>query len=67
VSHGVCDYASDRLLRGYAHCSFAVIAVALAATVIVKRTERGDRMLMQMVTGGAQQTIDNHALDDVPA
>ena len=67
MSHGVRDYGFDRLLRDYAHYSFAVIAVALAATLIVKRTERGDRMLMQMVIGGAQQALDNRALDDFPA
>lgn len=67
VAHGVRDYSFDRLLRDYAHYSFAAIAVAIAATLIVKRTERGDRMLMQMVTSAALQALDNHALDDLPA
>jgi len=66
IAHGVRDYPFDRLLRDYAHYSFAIIAVALAATLIVKRTERGDRMLMQMVMSGAAQVLDNHALDDLP-
>lgn len=67
IRHGVKDYSFDQLLRDYAHYSFAVIAVAIAATLIVKRTERGDRMLMHMALGGALQALDNDALDDLPA
>lgn len=67
LANGVRDYGFDRLQRDYAHYSFAAIAVAIAATLIVKRTERGDRMLMQMATGAALQALDNHALDDLPA
>lgn len=64
--HGVKDYSFDHLLRDYAHYSFAVIAVAIAATLIVKRTERGDKMLMHMALGGALQALDNGALDLLP-
>ena len=63
---GVKDYSFHHLLRDYAHYSFAVIAVAIAATLIVKRTERGDKMLMHMALGGALQALDNDALDDLP-
>ncbi len=66
LRHGVTGYSFDHLLADYRHYSFAVITVALAATVVVKRTERGDRMLMHMVTGGAHQAIDNQALDLLP-
>lgn len=66
LAFGVKDYSFDHLLRDYAHYSFAVIAVAIAATLIVKRTERGDKMLMHMAIGGAQQALDNHALDALP-
>lgn len=67
LRQGVTGYPFDQLLRDYAHYSFAVIAVAIAATLIVKRTERGDRMLMHMALGGALQALDNHALDELPA
>lgn len=67
LRNGVKDYSFDHLMRDYAHYSFAVIAVAIAATLIVKRTERGDRMLMHMALGGALQALDNDALDDLPA
>lgn len=63
---GVPGYSFDHLLEDYRHYSYAVIAVALAATLIVKRTERGDRMLMHMAIGGAEQAIDNAALDLLP-
>ena len=66
LAFGVKDYSFDHLLRDYAHYSFAVIAVAIAATLIVKRTERGDKMLMHMAIGGALQALDNDALDALP-
>lgn len=66
LKHGVTDYTFDHLRDDYRHYSFAVIAVAIAATLIVKRTDRGDHMLMHMAIGGAQQAIDNHALDLLP-
>lgn len=66
LRYGVTDYTFEHLLDDYRHYSFAVIAVALTATLVVKRTERGDRMLMHMAIGGAHQAIDNHALDLLP-
>lgn len=67
VRYGVRDYDFEHLMRDYRHYSFAVLAVAIAATVIVKRTERGDRLFMHMITCGAHQAIDNRALDLLPA
>jgi len=66
VAYGVEDYSFDHLLDDYRHYSFAQLAVAIAATVIVKRTERGDRLFMHMITGAAHQALDNHALDLLP-
>jgi hypothetical protein len=63
---GVRDYGFEQLMDDYRHYSFAAIAVAIAATLIVKRTERGDRMLMQMAIGAAEQALDNDALDLLP-
>lgn len=67
LREGVSDYSFDHLMADYRHYSFAVLAVAIAATVIVKQTERGDRLFMQMVTGGAYQALDNDALDVLPS
>mgnify|MGYP006282332023 CR=1 FL=1 len=64
---GVRDYSFEQLWNDYRHYSFAVIAVAIAATLIVKRTERGDHMLMHMTIGGALQALDTNALELLPA
>lgn len=66
-AHGVQDYSFEHAMDDYRHYSFAVLAVAIAATVIVKRTERGDRLFAHMITGGAHQAIDNQALDTLAA
>ena len=66
VALGVTGYSFDQLLRHYAHYSFAAIVVAVAATMIVKRTDRGDTLFMHMITGAAHQALDNDALDDLP-
>ncbi len=66
LKHGVTDYDFDQMMRDYAFFSFAAIAVAMAATLIVKRTNRGDKLFMHMITGAAHQAIDNNALDHFP-
>jgi hypothetical protein len=63
VSEGVSNYDLNQLQNDYMHYSFAVLAVAIAAVVIVKRSNRGDQLFMKMVTDGAYQAIDNNALD----
>ncbi|MEM7541846.1 MAG: oxidoreductase family protein [Pseudomonadota bacterium] len=66
VHNGVNDYPFEQMMDDYRHYSFAVLVVAIAATVIVKQTERGDRLFMHMVNGGAYQALDNDALDLLP-
>jgi len=63
VANGVEGYDFDHVMADYRHYSFAVLVVAIAATVIVEQTERGDRLFMKMVTDGAYQAIDNDAVD----
>lgn len=67
LAYGVEGYGFDQLMDDYRHYSFAQLAVAIAATVIVKRTDRGDRLFMHMITGAAHQALDNHGLDLLPA
>lgn len=67
IAYGVKDYSFEHMMNDYRHYSFAVLAVAIAATVIVKRTERGDRLFMHMITGGAHQALDSDALDLLPS
>ncbi len=66
LAQGVTDYDFEDLMNDYRHYSFAVLVVAIAATVIVKKTERGDRLFMKMVTDGAWQALDNDAADLLP-
>jgi len=66
IGYGVEGYDFDHLMNDYRHYSFAQLAVAIAATVIVKRTERGDRLFLHMITGAAHQALDNRALDLLP-
>jgi hypothetical protein len=66
LAQGVGDYSFADLMDDYRHYSFAVLVVAIAATVIVKQTERGDRLFMKMVTDGAWQALDNDAADLLP-
>ena len=67
IAGGVTDYDFDHLMADYRHYSFAVLVVAIAATVIVEQTARGDQLFMKMVTDGAYQAIDNDALDVLPS
>jgi thiamine kinase-like enzyme len=63
LAEGVLNYELSQLKNDYMHYSFAVLAVAIAAAVIVKRSERGDRLFIKMVTDGAYQALDNGAMD----
>jgi aminoglycoside/choline kinase family phosphotransferase len=60
---GVSGYSFEQLTRDYRHYTFAALAVALAATLLVKQTERGDRMLIRMITDAAAHVLDTEALD----
>ncbi len=60
---GVRNYSVSQLTDDYRHYSFAVLAVAIAAAVIVKRSPRGDELFLKMITDGAYQALDNDALD----
>ena len=63
LAEGVLNYELSQLKNDYMHYSFAVLAVAIAAAVIVKRSDRGDRLFIKMVTDGAYQALDNGAMD----
>jgi hypothetical protein len=61
--HGVTGYPFPELEQDYRHYTFAALAVAMGATLLVKRTERGDRMLMRMICDAAYHVLDTGALD----
>ena len=62
-ARGVTDYSLDQLREDYRRETFAGILMAIVASMVVQRTERGDLMFLTSATRHAQ-----HALDlDAPA
>ena len=63
VAAGVGDYGWDRCWADYRRGTWAGLIMAIAASMLVERTERGDEMFMTMAHRHAR-----HALDlDAPA
>ncbi|NWK96286.1 hypothetical protein DM806_11560 [Sphingobium lactosutens] len=59
---GVAEYDRAALNEDYRHFSFAGINVAVGAAMMVKRTERGDRMFLTMLDRHVAHVIDTGAL-----
>ena len=62
---GVAGYSRADLEADYRHFSFAGINVAVGAGMMVKRTERGDRMFMTLLSRHVQHVLDTDALEIV--
>jgi hypothetical protein len=56
----------DRCREGYRAGSFAGVLMAIAASMLVERTERGDEMFMTMLARHAQHAIDVDAVGLLP-
>lgn len=61
-AQGVDGYGMDDLKRDYAGGGFLLFLTAFFAAMIVKRTDRGDDMFMQMLSSGARHVLDHDAL-----
>lgn len=59
---GITDYGWSQLREDYRHFSFAGINVAVGAAMLVKRTERGDRLFLTMLDRFVSHVIDQDAL-----
>lgn len=59
---GITDYSLAQLRADYRHFTFAGINVAVAAAMLVKRTERGDRLFLTMLDRFVSHVIDQDAL-----
>jgi hypothetical protein len=59
------DVVLDRTTfwREYAHASFAGLVMAVVASMVVTRTERGEAMFAAMATRAAQHALDLDAFD----
>jgi hypothetical protein len=62
VAQGVGDYSFAQLQADYRHFTFAGINVAVGAAMLVKRTERGDRLFLTMLDRFVSHVIDQNAL-----
>jgi aminoglycoside phosphotransferase (APT) family kinase protein len=60
---GVDGYSWDDCLTDYRRYAYSGYLMAVAASMMVERTERGDDMFMAMATRHAQQVLDLDAED----
>jgi aminoglycoside phosphotransferase (APT) family kinase protein len=68
VRQGVSGYSVADVQQDYRHFAFAGINVSVCAAVLVKRTERGDRMFLTMLDRHVRHVIDANSialLDDI--
>jgi hypothetical protein len=56
--YGVADYPFDQCWAEYVRCSHASMVMAIWASMLVGRTERGDAMFMAMANRSAQMAAD---------
>lgn len=63
VDGGVEGYPLEALRADYRRESFGGLLMAVGASMLVKQTDRGDRMFLTSVTRHAQQALDIAALD----
>jgi hypothetical protein len=66
VGHGVTSFSWDQCWLEYRRQVFWGVAMAVAAAMVVQRTERGDRMFMTMLERACQQVLDLGSLDLLP-
>ena len=62
VARGVGDFPLDALVAAYRRECFGGLFMAVGASMLVKQTERGDRMFLTSVRRHAQQSLDLEAL-----
>lgn len=69
VAAGVSDYGWDRCWRDYRRGTWSGLIMAMAASMLVARTERGDAMFLTMASRHAHHIVDLDApaLLDEPA
>jgi len=67
LAHGVEGLDSEDCWAEYRRLTFAGILMAIVASMLVERTERGDAMFMAMLARHSQQALDLAAEDLLPA
>ena len=61
-AHGVTGYSAADLAQGYGRGAFLLFLTAFFASMIVKQTDRGDEMFLQMISSSTQHIVDHNAL-----
>lgn len=67
AAQGVRDFSWDQCWEGYRRQSFGGVLMAIVASMLVRRTERGDDMFMTTLARHAQHVLDLDALELLPA
>jgi hypothetical protein len=67
LERGAGDLDWEVCWDGYRRQSFHGVLMAIAASMLVERTERGDEMFMTMLARHAQQAIDLDAVELLPS
>ena len=67
VAAGVGGYPWDRFWRDYRRSTWAGLVMAVAASMLVERTERGDRMFLTMAERHARHALDLDAPEIIEA
>jgi hypothetical protein len=67
LARGASDLEWEACWEGYRRLSFFGVLMAIAASMLVSRTERGDDMFMTMLARHAQQAIDLDAVELLPS
>jgi hypothetical protein len=62
LTAGVRGYDWDDCWHDYRRCAWAGLVMAIAASNLVERTDRGDRMFLTMATRHARHALDLDAL-----
>ena len=57
-AYAIGDYPLERCWQDYRRHSFSGFFMAVAASMMVERTERGDQMFVTMANGAAAQAVD---------
>jgi aminoglycoside/choline kinase family phosphotransferase len=63
VEHGVTGYDWDRCWHDYRRGTWAGLIMAIAASMLVERTDRGDQMFLTMAARHARHALDLDAAD----
>jgi len=67
VAEGVAGFDRDRLDQEYRRLCFGGLVMSIGASMLVKRTERGDDMFVTSVARYAQQALDLEAEATLPS